>query len=356
MPSHLKKILLFTLFFSPICMTAAYQIKGKVNMKGQWQNQIYLATIDKLDDYYSANSEFVINVAEINEKGEFLLKGDNLPDRKQYYRIYLLKEEHSEFNACLYHDGEEHNFIHLILHNDSNLEITADSNAFAPFGDYIISGDTENELMKELTAMIYPSYFFYEIKFPSELRFSKDKLMKDLFVFSDTCSSPLVSLAALNNTDYDGYFAYHTDTYEAFAERLNKEIPAHPYTRDYKRKLRYYADDYDSQKDSFFKILSGLLGALSLFLAFLLFKQNRNSKNKEDSKQEPIKAVAHFTPQELKILAFIKEGKSNKEIASDLYIEVSTVKSHINKLYGKLNVKNRRQAIAAAEKPEFQGL
>ena len=40
----------------------------------------------------------------------------------------------------------------------------------------------------------------------------------------------------------------------------------------------------------------------------------------------------------------IGDGKSNKEIAIELFIELSTVKTHINKLYTKLKIKNRNEA------------
>lgn len=61
------------------------------------------------------------------------------------------------------------------------------------------------------------------------------------------------------------------------------------------------------------------------------------------------KTNIHLTNQEIKILQLIQKGKSNKEIASELYIELSTVKSHINKLYSKLNIKNRKEAMVITE-------
>jgi len=60
-------------------------------------------------------------------------------------------------------------------------------------------------------------------------------------------------------------------------------------------------------------------------------------------------ANIHLTSQEVKILQFIQQGKSNKEIAAELFIELSTVKSHINKLYAKLKVKSRKEAVQMAE-------
>jgi len=176
---------------------ADYRITGKVSLKGEWQYEIFLATIDQLDDYYSANAEFIVNTAPIDADGSFTLTGDNLPGYSQFYRLYLIKAEHSEFNACLFVGGEEHNFIHVILNNESKLEVWADTSQYAPFSDYTIVGDIENVQMKQLGQLVYPSYLFYEIKFPSELKFSRDKLNRDLFEFADTCSSTLVSCRSI---------------------------------------------------------------------------------------------------------------------------------------------------------------
>ncbi len=55
-----------------------------------------------------------------------------------------------------------------------------------------------------------------------------------------------------------------------------------------------------------------------------------------------------LSERELEVLKFIASGLSNDEIAERLFIGVSTVKTHINHMYGKLGVKSRTQAIARA--------
>jgi len=51
-----------------------------------------------------------------------------------------------------------------------------------------------------------------------------------------------------------------------------------------------------------------------------------------------------LTNKEMQILGLIAKGKTNKEIASAQFIEVSTVKTHINNIYSKLSIHNRREA------------
>jgi len=57
-----------------------------------------------------------------------------------------------------------------------------------------------------------------------------------------------------------------------------------------------------------------------------------------------------LSERELEVLRLIASGCTNQEIAEKLVIAVSTVKSHINNLYGKLGTNRRTEAIAIARK------
>jgi ATP/maltotriose-dependent transcriptional regulator MalT len=53
------------------------------------------------------------------------------------------------------------------------------------------------------------------------------------------------------------------------------------------------------------------------------------------------------------VLKLIEAGMSNQEIASRLFISITTVKKHISNIYAKLDVKTRTQAVSRAKELGF---
>jgi DNA-binding CsgD family transcriptional regulator len=58
--------------------------------------------------------------------------------------------------------------------------------------------------------------------------------------------------------------------------------------------------------------------------------------------------IEPLSPRELEVLRLIDQGLSNPEIAGRLTLAPSTVKTHINNIYGKLGVQGRVQALNRA--------
>jgi DNA-binding NarL/FixJ family response regulator len=56
--------------------------------------------------------------------------------------------------------------------------------------------------------------------------------------------------------------------------------------------------------------------------------------------------LAALTSQEQKILLLVAEGKTNKEIASDVFLSDKTVKNYVSSILSKLNLERRAQAAA----------
>jgi DNA-binding NarL/FixJ family response regulator len=65
---------------------------------------------------------------------------------------------------------------------------------------------------------------------------------------------------------------------------------------------------------------------------------------------QPSTAGFGLTQREIEIISAIKEGNSNREIASKLAISEETVKRHLSNIYGKLGVNSRLElAVLASE-------
>ncbi len=56
--------------------------------------------------------------------------------------------------------------------------------------------------------------------------------------------------------------------------------------------------------------------------------------------------LAQLTSQEQKILLLVAEGKTNKEIAADVFLSDKTVKNYVSSILAKLNLERRAQAAA----------
>ena len=60
--------------------------------------------------------------------------------------------------------------------------------------------------------------------------------------------------------------------------------------------------------------------------------------------------VDPLTSRELDVLDLLAQRLSNKEIAEKMFISTTTVKGHLQNIYGKLNVSKRREAVEKAMK------
>lgn len=67
-------------------------------------------------------------------------------------------------------------------------------------------------------------------------------------------------------------------------------------------------------------------------------------------KEVPPHILKPLTPRERDVLAELTKGKSNREIASSLFVSEKTVKTHISNIFPKLFVQDRTQAVLYAVK------
>ncbi len=58
----------------------------------------------------------------------------------------------------------------------------------------------------------------------------------------------------------------------------------------------------------------------------------------------------NLSSREYEVLKLLAKGYSNTEISEQLFLSVSTIKTHVSNLLAKMDVKNRTQATAKAKK------
>lgn len=120
--------------------------------------------------------------------------------------------------------------------------------------------------------------------------------------------------------------------YNSLLEELRESaIPGSEYLF-LEEKMAYLNQSALRKELSFSRWLNFGLLALCLLIVFIAYKYEAKTS-----------APPELSKQELTVRDLILQGKSNKEIANELFISLSTVKSHITNLYAKLNVANRQE-------------
>ena len=65
-------------------------------------------------------------------------------------------------------------------------------------------------------------------------------------------------------------------------------------------------------------------------------------------RMSPLKHDYHLTPHETRILALLVEGRSYKATAAALGVSINTVSFHVRRIYDKLQVHSKAEAVAKA--------
>jgi len=94
-------------------------------------------------------------------------------------------------------------------------------------------------------------------------------------------------------------------------------------------------------------LLAAVIGCLKRFHQLEGSRQKDANMHSADKGGE-IPDFVPLTPRELDVLRLMVEGKNNAEIAEELFVEPSTIKTHVSNVLSKLGVSNRVKAVRFA--------
>lgn len=109
-------------------------------------------------------------------------------------------------------------------------------------------------------------------------------------------------------------------------------------------------------------IYIGLIALIFTLLGIWLAQKLASPKVRIVEKEVYVNKAQNFVPdestvekmglskRELEVLTLMAEGWSNQEIAEKLFVSLNTIKTHASRIFEKMDVKRRTQAIEKAQK------
>ena len=87
-----------------------------------------------------------------------------------------------------------------------------------------------------------------------------------------------------------------------------------------------------------------------MYISRYLIKLQMGDYDMKDDDIYLLKDIEPLTERETEILKYLTYGKSNAEIAKELFVSAHTVKAHVSSILRKLKVTDRTQAVVKAIK------
>ncbi len=291
-------------------------IEGSIQLDSSWYPSIYVTEMPSLYDMYLSAENDIIDSSGINAQGKYRLEFSPR-NSSGLIRIHVRKYNDPVATLIIGSNEENHTFIGYKNGDRMQLEL----NDGLPWDDYG-SNTNLNRHLKKVNEIVE-----YHTSLDDQATKDEDKLKirnasaEALINYADTSQSILGSIYAAHMADE----GFNRETVLKAMEGIHSRLGDHPY-------LEVYPFERKTLFLKRFLYFLGILIVIPLLVSAFRFFSKLKTRRK----------YLRLSPRESEVFTLIRSGKTNKEIASQLNVEISTVKSHVNSIYNKLGIKSRK--------------
>lgn len=303
-------------------LSAQNAISGFVNLENpeEWDTDVRLSKLS-LSNLEKEGDGKSVAIAKIGKDGSFAFNKKYISESNKLYRLSI-KRIRKVINDTV---KKEVNFI---LSNKDLIKFKKGKKLFANF-------ETTNNAQLE-----WQKFKSFESNLVGQYLSSEEMIMPRKGYVKDSLQILMVKLIGIKQLENKQLLDTDIAQNEMYYLSLLSELQASdldPLAYAFlEKKLAYLANVYLEKELQQSRWINFGLLFMVLLLGFTAIKMR--SKRQESM-------ISVLSKQEKTVRNLILQGKSNKDIANELFISLSTVKTHITNIYSKLNVANRQELL-----------
>lgn len=316
------KILIF-LLLNCFFLQSQNGISGYLNLENieNWKSEVLLYEVDMNGEKQKVTSDLLAK-SSIDENGYFEFSAELFGAEDRFYKVELDPEDENRFiKFPTYHI--------FILNNTDSLYFQMSNQLFGNFTNTNLADLEWQKFNQFETDLKLNGEAIFRKKYKPFVKDSLQILMVKLIGIKQLDDKNLLEKDIQEN---QSYYLNLLDDFKS--SDLNPNDYAHLESKIAAAELSEVNDKYQ---------MSLWWNGISFFLITGLFFSVFQLRKKASNQPQII--TRKLSERETIIKDLILEGKSNKEIASDLFISLSTVKTHLTSLYKKLGVSGRKEIL-----------
>ncbi|WP_317196320.1 helix-turn-helix transcriptional regulator [Winogradskyella alexanderae] len=332
----------FLFFITNQYCYAQYSISGYLDTPKK-NKRVYLSLL-KFNEENTIYEDQILTSTLTDSLGYFSFEGKLLSEKHALYRIHAKVDENKSAMQMAFNEDLKnlHNFIFsnqdtIVFEKNKKYWFSTNTNTNLIDKEWQEFGNYANQLNLELRSL-------RDIENKDQ---SSNQLLSELKAYTNIKDAdPLVTLLIIGSVPENILrkdLKKDPDFYTTLQNSLNTYYDKKSYAEQFKILIRDLSVTKTQRDLEFYRKLTYVLASLGILLVigivYLLLKLKR--KMNEQVPQEAI----NLTNQEERIAELILQDRTNKEIATELFVSLSTVKTHIRNIYAKLEVGNRQEFI-----------